>query len=118
MKKICTKCEKEKEEIEFGFRIKSKGIRRSDCILCYRELKKEHYKNNKEAYRQSVIDKRIKNREFIKNLLQSSKCLDCETEDWRVLEFDHVNGQKFRNISVMIGAMFSIKNLEKEINEI
>jgi hypothetical protein len=71
MKKTCTKCEKEKELIEFYGSKDSKDGLQYRCILCQKELRKEHYVNNKvkEKLYYSINKERIKERTitWIKN---------------------------------------------------
>jgi hypothetical protein len=45
--KICVKCKEEKDENEFPFRDKRKGIRRNECILCTKKYRETYYEHNK-----------------------------------------------------------------------
>lgn len=78
---------------------------------------REWYKNN----RDSVIEKNKRNvdkkRNFLKNYLSSHPCVDCGESDYRCLDFDHVNGNKFACVSSMAWRGFKIQTIEKEIDK-
>ena len=46
--KICTKCKQEKPIIDFHWRNKSKGTRRSECKECHNKFMSERYSSNKQ----------------------------------------------------------------------
>lgn len=60
---------------------------------------------------------RKRNKEFIKNYLKDKSCIDCGNSDIRVLEFDHVSGIKFTEVSKMVRTGFSIKRILEEISK-
>lgn len=70
-----------------------------------REYEREWYKNN--PVRKAAVAHRSKNqkslcREYVLAFLGSHPCVDCSCDDVRVLEFDHVRGEKSRNISTLM----------------
>lgn len=52
---------------------------------------------------------------FVMNYLQNNGCVDCGEKDPTVLDFDHVRGVKFKNISKMIQDNNSMKRIQEEI---
>jgi hypothetical protein len=117
-KRTCTKCKQEKLEKLFGFRNKSEGIRRADCLECYAKIKAKHYKKNKSKYMSAQQKARQRNRDFIRECLQNSSCTDCKNPDWRLLEFDHVRGTKFAGISEMcFTRKCSVEKIQEEIDK-
>ncbi len=79
---------------------------------------KTHYQRNKQYYLDK--NKRYKNRniEFIKQYKLSHPCADCDISDIRVLEFDHMPGdKKIFNIGEARALSMSLKSLKKEINK-
>ena len=68
-----------------------------------RKRVRAHYAANKQYY----VDKARKNndahneklREYLQGYLKAHPCVDCGNTDLRVLEFDHVRGEKKFNIS-------------------
>lgn len=80
-----------------------------------REIERSKMKRrNGEAYN---IRKgcKTRNRQIVTEYLQSHPCIDCGNTDIRVLEFDHVRGDKLGNIS---HAVHRTWNEEKLLNEI
>lgn len=87
--KICTKCEIEKEDDDFYFRNKSKGIRHSECILCIKSRANSYYEENSERaievvklYRMNYADKINQNKkEYYKENKVSIKAYQIENKD-------------------------------------
>ena len=83
-----------------------------DRALTFMKIKRkngETYKN-----RRSV---KARNREYINDYLKSHPCVDCGISDRRVLEFDHVRGIKFGNVSKSIGECWNLQRLSDEIEK-
>jgi hypothetical protein len=80
---------------------------------------KDHYLSNKAAYKKRAIAfktvGRRRNRAFVTAYLLTHPCVDCDESDPVVLEFDHVRGQKRKNVSDMVRHGLSIKVIESEI---
>ena len=102
--KLCTQCGEYKNVAEFGWVNKREGWKQSKCRHCNR-------KRNKEAY--------AKRKAPIIEYLKNNPCVDCGESDWRVLEFDHVKGEKLYNVSEMWkiagGQQVRLKLLSEEI---
>lgn len=81
--------------------------------------RKNHYENNKQKYLDKAKRNRLvsKNRNFsyLYKYLLEHPCVDCGEGDPIVLEFDHVRGQKQRNVSNLI--MCSLDKIIKEIDK-
>ena len=82
---------------------------------------KRHYEANKAKIkaRSSRWSKkqRKKNREFIKEYKSNHPCVDCGETNPLVLDFDHVRGEKKRNISDMAHACCSINTIIEEMEK-
>ncbi len=120
MKKICTRCKQERDaEFDFNWKDKSRSVRHSRCKFCQSQLSKDHYVNNKQAYgararaRGSIIIP--ENRKRLIEYLMRHPCVACGQPDVRVLDFDHVRGEKHRHISQMINIACSWATIETEI---
>jgi hypothetical protein len=48
--------------------------------------------------------------------LKKSKCIDCENNQWAVLEFDHVRGEKIREVSYLMVSS-CIEKIQEEIDK-
>lgn len=119
--KICTKCNIEKPESSFYFKNKEQNIHKSKCIDCCMVYAKHHYKINKPIYlkRAKTFNKNqtVLNRQKMIEFLKSKSCLDCKTQNYRVLEFDHKNGKdKKTNVSNMI-CRYSWETIMEEISK-
>lgn len=115
----CNHCEKTKSIEEYNWRWKQKGIRQRTCRACQRKQQRKWYQRNKERHKANMIENRLNNmakgREFIWNYLSSHPCVDCGESDPRVLEFDHVRGEKRATVTRLVRNGFSIKIIKKEI---
>lgn len=91
-KKKCARCKRVKDQTEFSFRNKKKGIRHSYCKECYRNICKLHYQKNKPKY----ANRWARRREKINQIIIAAKnkpCADCgEQYPYYVMDFDHRNG--------------------------
>lgn len=118
--KICTKCDVPKHGTDFAKRSSSKDGLSSWCKKCFAENAANKYRSD-EKERQRKLNNRSSflqgNREKLRQLLESSKCVDCELSDWRVLEFDHRESSlKSFNISEAIWSK-SWESILKEIEK-
>ncbi len=118
MKRICRFCRQEKDtEYDFSWKVKSRGIRNTRCKSCQSQMSKNHYENNKQAYstraRGSVVI--AENRKRLIEYLSGHGCIDCGQTDVRVLDFDHVRGEKSEHVVRMVGVGYSWASVELEI---
>ena len=118
VKKVCTNCEKEKDETEFSWRWKALGRRQSICKTCQREKSAQWYQDHKEEHKERTKKGRAEAIEaaqsFVYEYLSNSVCADCGEYDFAVLTFDHVRG-KTMDISKMAQQGYSIEAIKKEI---
>mgnify|MGYP003149286953 FL=1 len=82
---------------------------------------KRHYQKHKDkiiARSRESNKKRIKrNKEYILTVKSESGCVDCGEINPLVLDFDHVKGDKFGNVSDLARQAYSIKKIQKEIEK-
>ena len=65
------------------------------------------YKNRDDLYR-AQKKHRMRVREKLLEFLAVKKCVDCGEDDYRVLDFDHVNrSEKFKSVSDMRSGHYS-----------
>jgi hypothetical protein len=116
--KRCATCGEMKEDTEFNWRYKKRGIRHPTCRRCHKVYRKNWYENNKEEHQANVHERlkrvRKESREFVWDYLSTHPCVECGEDDPIVLEFHHVKG-KDKSISQMAGQGYSIESLIKEI---
>tara|TARA_R100001463_G_scaffold50674_4_gene101148 strand:- start:723 stop:1088 length:366 start_codon:yes stop_codon:yes gene_type:complete len=82
---------------------------------------KRHYEANKEKIikrsRKRNIRQRDKNRIYVENIKKQSGCVDCGESNHLVLDFDHIEDNKYKCISNMVFESYSIKSIQKEIDK-
>ena len=120
MKKICSSCGEELDgEKNFSWKYKQLGIRQSRCKYCQAELGRLHYQKDKQAYkdRARIRQKQVlnENKPRLRTYLSNHPCVDCGEPDMRVLEFDHILGQKSSKISDLLREGFNWSTIEAEI---
>lgn len=78
---------------------------------------KEKRKLNKDSVSYNRKKGVLRNRQYIDEILKNSSCIDCGNNDPRVLEFDHVRGEKLGHISHGIRSAWNISKLQAEIEK-
>lgn len=99
--KVCYRCKESKSESEFNKSAKSRDGRQAYCRNCQRQ----HYLDNYERHLRNVrrtSEARIANTRAVLHSLLKEGCVDCGNRDIRVLEFDHVRGEKVRGIGELV----------------
>lgn len=118
--KKCFKCKQSKNELEFNWKNREKGLKNSLCKICHSEYRKWHYKNNKEKYINKAKrwnkEQTVILRNFIISHLLKHHCVDCGESSLSVLDFDHIKDKRF-GISSMIRNCHSLNSVKKEINK-
>ena len=112
--KVCYRCRAAKKESEFNRSPKNRDGLHSYC----RECQKQHYRDNEARHKANVrrtSEHRIAILRGIAFETMKGGCVDCGTQDIRVLEFDHVRGTKRDNIGKLIRAGCGVETLRAEI---
>jgi hypothetical protein len=120
MKKICPGCGQERDtERDFALKNKKDGTRQRWCKFCQAEANKTHYLKNKQVYLDRAITRNARvntdNKQRLYAYLSSHPCVDCGETDIRVLEFDHVRGNKTFTIARLLDHAISWSTIEAEI---
>jgi protein-arginine kinase activator protein McsA len=117
--KTCTKCNQQKSLDQFGNLKKSKDGYNTICKKCMRLYYNNHYNNNpirKKQIRKNDQIRKDKFKLFKRKYFETHFCVDCDANDFRILDFDHLGDKEF-NISdgIMRGYAFSriLKEIEK-----
>ena len=107
MVKVCSRCKVEKPLKRFRFRADYPNRLHSWCIDCGNKHARETHRWLGED-RKSQMKENMRKRHLIRifkmhEYLSAKKCQDCEMSDFRVLDFDHREGEKkISNVSKMI----------------
>jgi len=117
--KTCPDCKTDKLD-SFG-----KDERRKDgltrcCLACCRTQNRASYQRHKETHakrtRRWTLKRQEENRRFLWDYKLSHPCVDCGEEDPRVLQFDHVRGEKTADVTELaFGNKVSTDRLTSEI---
>jgi hypothetical protein len=114
--KRCNRCGIEKSTNEFNK--KGNGFQ-PYCRPCDREASKARYHGNKQDHIKAVGLNNTRyitrNRDYVLEHLRSHPCVDCGTSDIRVLEFDHVRGEKSGNLSMMVAGAWPLEKIIAEV---
>lgn len=104
--KVCTKCHQTLPITEFRRRNTGKGTYDSHCRICKSEEQKIYWQQNahrwREGNRQRQHAKRLRLRAFMDAYLSDKKCIECGITDPLVLQFDHVRGIKYKDVSRLV----------------
>lgn len=117
--KTCSQCNEMKSLDDFGKSTRSPDGHRPECRLCRRKDAKLYYENlseEKRSSRQLAEEKRRNECRTVVLERFEEGCSDCGQKDIRVLEFDHVKGNKEANMSTLI-RNGTITSLRKEIEK-
>ena len=118
--KTCTKC-----KLCLPFELFSKNKAKKDglqtiCKSCKNIYNQNYYPKTKEMYAQSRAERRaqmrLDNQKAMLLYLMGKSCSDCGHTDMRVLEFDHVRGEKKFNIGAVLGRESWVR-IAKEIEK-
>jgi hypothetical protein len=106
-------------EAEFAVRDKRTGRMHTVCTPCRRLYWREYHYREPVVYherrRTLLAARRARNRAFVDAYLATHPCVDCGLQDLFVMEFDHVRGDKEREISLLVRDGATMKRLEAEI---
>lgn len=84
-------------------------------LIKYKEKRKDEL--FKKSQQLSTNKIKLRNRRIVLEYLQEHPCIDCGNTDIRVLEFDHVRGDKIDSVSVGVKDSWSVNKLIQEINK-
>lgn len=114
MTKTCGRCNQTKPLIEFR---KRKNGHQAWCTSCFRAYDKERYKTiDKDRKNANAKKIRDRQRNLLKSIKETRGCVDCGNADHRVLDFDHVKGTKYKDLSAMVG-MYTDQKLLDEVDK-
>lgn len=82
-------------------------------------LHKIYYEANKDKVKAQVRERNKvaiqRNKDYVNNYLKSHPCVDCGNKNPIVLEFDHVRGEKIKDVGVLKSSSCSLKSIDEEI---
>ncbi len=106
----------------FGLKYPGRTLRNSYCYVCQAEYSREHYRKNAARYKARVaVNNRLttrNNRARLHEYLRTNRCVDCGTDDFAALEFDHRDpSNKRADIAYLVRQAVSWSSIQKEIDK-
>ena len=109
MMKTCNRCNETKDEEEFHWHTRSKGIRNAICKVCRKDQYKSWW-NDKggseiwyEKQRVSREKRRIEMRQYVRDIKSKTPCADCgNIYHFAAMDFDHIEGGKIADVSTLV----------------
>lgn len=118
--KTCKMCARMLPLSEFSRKSADRPSTNSYCKACQREYSRRHYAQNRDIYGKNrsanQLRYRDENRARVQAFIRDKACVDCGETDSRVLEFDHVMGEKAFSIGDAISQR-SWKQIERELQK-
>jgi len=113
--KYCNDCSLVKPASDFSKLVS--GCLDSYCKTCKAKRSRDYYHKNKGNGNLAFEKNREKNQRFLWGVITSNSCMDCGEGDPRVLQFDHVRGEKINNIAVMLRQHKNLEKIKKEVEK-
>jgi len=119
--KICTKCRTEKPANREFFYVKKelKSGFSSWCKECKKALdaSRSSRREVREKANKHRTTRKTVNKQYVWSLLAESSCVDCGESNPLVLDFDHINGDKLKGVSQLMGEGYSLETIKDEITK-
>ena len=122
----CPRCDKGLPASKFNKKASGKDGLQPHCRRCQKAYKEAYYKRNSKAIIKAVgIGKRKRALQHYRKIINEyfiNGCVRCCNKDFRVLEFDHVSGNKepvrgTEGVMSYVREGYSWKRIEKEIRK-
>ena len=122
----CPRCNKGLPASKFNKKASGKDGLQPHCRCCQKAYKESYYRRNSKAIIKAVgIGKRKRALQHYRKIINEyfiNGCVRCKNKDFRVLEFDHVNGNKkpvrgTEGVMSYVREGYSWKRIEKEIRK-
>lgn len=117
--KTCNKCSQEKSLDDFRWRNKDRGIKQSYCAECRKVMDRERFKTPDRRKKIYETKKRLQEskKDLVWSFLVGASCVDCGNDNPVVLEFDHIESNKYMEISLMMRNLHADSSIIEEIEK-
>lgn len=89
--KTCSTCKIDKDETEYSFRNKAKGLLQHQCNDCRRLSAKLSYQKHKKAVVAKVLVRNLEKRDWFQDIKAGLSCCVCGENDPICLDFHHLD---------------------------
>lgn len=116
MFKVCSSCNIYLSVHAFSKNSTKKDWYSSKCKSCQRQYAKEHYKINKDIYKEKNKKNKLRNRNLYIDYMKWKCCSRCWFDNIYALQFHHLS-DKFKWVSNLINEWYSVKRIFDEISK-
>ena len=93
--KMCTKCQRDKDEEQFAWKYKHRGIRQAYCDECRRATAKVSYTRHRAKTIAKSVKRKRANISYFKSRKNELICCACSESTMCCLDFHHLLNKKF-----------------------
>jgi hypothetical protein len=120
--KYCSHCKKEVSIDNFNKNKANSSGLQNFCRPCDNLKSKKRYLENPEEMKKQIYARRKRvvdeNKKFVRSMKESVPCMDCKKSyPYYVMDFDHVRGNKDRDIAKLVQGSVSRQRLLDEIEK-
>tara|TARA_Y100000401_G_C8325351_1_gene227858 strand:+ start:3772 stop:4248 length:477 start_codon:yes stop_codon:yes gene_type:complete len=119
--KRCFNCKKTKPINKFNKNVDKKDGRQYRCVPCQHKYHSTWYQRNKERIKKENKAKKKRRKILhwtrIVERYYRKGCVDCGIKNVKLLEFDHVKGNKKNGVGTMVAENYGWKAIKKEIEK-
>lgn len=116
--KICNDCKEEKDEEEFTWRHKSRGVRQAICKGCQKIRRRLHYLTNSEYEIKRNSAYRRKQSDRLQEYKSTLSCIMCGESENCCLDFHHINpSTKIDAVQKMARRNMKWEKVQQEIDK-
>ena len=115
--RICSHCKEERQESEFPWKSRAKGLRSTNCSVCNRAYRLDYYQRNRETEIARAMTRSARVYKVTKKIISEAKlsgCSRCPESHPAALDFHHV-GPKTFSIADTRSRGISVARLNKEL---
>lgn len=112
---ICSKCKIDKDESEFPYKNKERGIRSTVCKECQKEYRLKYYYNNKQSHYERNKRTEVKIKKFYEEYKLSHPCIICGESAPECIDFHHLRDKV--DILAHMVRRGSLRKLKEELNK-
>lgn len=115
----CIKCNTDKNEEEFSFKYKAKGVRANICKICKRIIDNNYYDQSEVRrfkLRATALERKSANKEWFKEFKSQCSCAKCGVNEVYMLDFHHIDpNNKDTEVSKLLDSSYSLDTIKNEI---
>lgn len=112
----CVHCLQEKDEVDFSWKSKGKGLLAKECKVCHAIMRKAYYLKNKQKEIANALGSNKRKQAWYRTLKDQLQCSICGEDHPATIQFHHLKEKEF-NISQAVKHGYSKKRILAEISK-